>query len=238
MKSFLFTLGLKTKLDIRSSEIFITYYGVPLVFFFVMGAVFTSIMPEAKETLIATMKIFTVTMGAFIGTPSGIIEYIGKDLRKTFRSVGIPMHTILSTTVISGFINLSIVATIIYFTAPMFYNAVKPENLVSFLLGVALFTLATLLLGLLIGLYGKSSSKVTMLSQAVFLPSMMLSGIMFPSEMLPRPLEIAGLLLPATHGMKILSSDGIEGVNFAVLAGFILVALILIGVQLKSLETE
>ena len=238
MKSFLFTLGLKTKLDIRSSEIFITYYGVPLIFFFVMGAVFTSTMPEAKETLIATMTIFTVTMGAFIGTPSGIIEYIGKDLRKTFRSVGIPLQTILSTTVISGFINLSIVATIIYFTAPMFYNAVQPENLFLFLPGVALFTLATLLLGLLIGLYGKSSSKVTMLSQAVFLPSMMLSGIMFPSEMLPRPLEIAGLLLPATHGMKILSSDGIEGVNFAVLAGFILVALILIGVQLKSLETE
>lgn len=238
MKSFLFTLGLKTKLDIKNAEIFITYYGVPLVFFLVMGAVFTSTMPEANETLIATMIIFAITMGAFIGTPAGIIEYIGKDLRKTFRSVGIPLHTILSTTVISGFINLSIVATIIYFTAPTLYDAIKPLNLTLFLLGVGIFTLATLLLGLLIGLYGKSSSRVTMLSQAVFLPSMMLSGIMFPVEMLPRPLEIAGLLLPATHGMKILSSESFEVVPFMVLGGFILVALILIRIQLKSLETK
>ena len=37
-----------------------------------------------------------------------------------------------------------------------------------------------------------------MLSQAVFLPTMMFSGIMFPTEMLPQPLQVAGRILPAT----------------------------------------
>ncbi len=79
MKSFLFTLGLKTKLDIRSSEIFITYYGVPLVFFFVMGAVFTSTMPEAKETLIATMTIFYCDNG---GRLSALLQGLSSTLER------------------------------------------------------------------------------------------------------------------------------------------------------------
>ncbi len=237
MKSYLFTLYLKTKLDLKSAEILITYYLVPLGFFLVMGAVFTSIMPEAQETLIASMAIFAVTMGALIGTPSGILEYIGVDIRKTFQSVGIPFHTVISTTVISGLFNLLVMSLLIYVIAPIAYGASRPENLGLFITGLVALVLTTLLLGILIGLYGKTTSMVTMLSQVVFLPSMMLSGIMFPAEMLPKPLHYVGMVLPATHGMKILSSESLGINSFLILLFIAVLATLLIIYKLKQLKS-
>lgn len=238
MKSFLYTLYLKTKLDIKSSDILITYYLVPLVFFGFMGAVFTSTMPEAKNTIIASMTIFAITMGAFIGTPGSIIEYFKNDLRKSFKCAGIPLWTIVVSSVISGFVNLLVISVIIYFVSPIAFDAVKPNNILVYLLGFMVFLLATILIGIILGLYSKSTSKLTMYSQMLFLPSMMLSGIMFPSDLLPGPLEYIGLILPATHGMKILSSDSFILNNFLILFLFIIVSVIFILFKLNKLKYE
>ncbi len=69
MKAFLYGIILQWKLDIRSKTLLITCYIVPLLFFALMGNIFIYTMPEAKSTLIQTMTIFGVTMGAFIGLP-------------------------------------------------------------------------------------------------------------------------------------------------------------------------
>ena len=53
MKAFLYGVALQWKLDIRSKTLLITCYIVPLLFFAVMGGIFTSINPEAKSTLIS-----------------------------------------------------------------------------------------------------------------------------------------------------------------------------------------
>ena len=55
-------------MDIRERGTRMTYYLVPLVFYFVMGAVFSSINPLARQTLAATVRgIVEVLMRNFIG---------------------------------------------------------------------------------------------------------------------------------------------------------------------------
>lgn len=238
MKAFLYTFYLKTKLDIKSADILITNYLVPLLFFGVMGAVFTSIMPEYKSTLIASMIIFSVTMGALIGIPGSIMEYFQNDLRKSFKSAGIPLDVLAASSFISGFLNLSVVSSIIYVVSPIAFDATIPENTGLFLVGFAAFLTATLLFGILLGLYAKSTSQLTMFSQVVFLPSMMLSGIMFPVEMLPGPLQYVGHLFPATHGMKILSTGNLETGNLVILSAFIVVLAALIKLRINRLKKE
>lgn len=66
MKAFLYGVALQWKLDIRSKTLLITCYIVPLLFFAVMGGIFTSINPEAKSTLIQSMTVMGVSMGALI----------------------------------------------------------------------------------------------------------------------------------------------------------------------------
>ncbi len=238
MKAFLYTLYLKTKLDLKSMDILITNYLVPLLFFGVMGAVFTSIMPESRTTLIPSMVIFSVTMGSLIGIPGSIMEYSQNDLRKSFKSAGIPMDAIVASSFISGFLNLSVVSCIIYFVSPLAFKSVVPENIWLFITGFSVFLTATLLLGILLGLYAKNSSKLTMYAQLIFLPSMMLSGIMFPADMLPKILEYAGYLLPATHGMNLLSSQALETNHFLVLSMSAIVLLVLIKLRLNRLKRE
>ena len=46
MKAFLYGLFLLIKLDIRSKSLLVTCYIVPLIFFALMGGIFTSVMPE------------------------------------------------------------------------------------------------------------------------------------------------------------------------------------------------
>ena len=55
-------------------------------FFAVMGGIFTSLMPEAKDTLIASMTVMGVSMGALIGVPPSLLEIYGTDIRKMYRA--------------------------------------------------------------------------------------------------------------------------------------------------------
>jgi len=238
MKKFFYTLYLKLKLDFRNKEILITFYVVPLIFYAFMSIVFTSIMPESKGTLIASMSIFAVTMGALIGTPGTIIEYFKIDIKKSFKSSNIPLWVIPLTSFVSSFVNLLFVCLIIFITAPIFFEAQKPLDILIYFSSYVLFLIATLCIGIILGLYSKSVSKLTMYSQLIFLPSMMLSGIMFPSNMLPEFLRYAGLILPATHGMKLLSGESIDFSNIIFLVLIVLISLFLIIIKLKKLKYE
>jgi len=238
MKAFVYTLYLKSKLDIKSAEMLITYYLVPLMFFGVMGAVFTSINPESKETLIASMSIFAITMGAFIGTPSGLLPYFSNDMRKTFKCAGIPLRTIVTTTLISGFVNLSIVSLIIYLVSPVAFGGERPDKMAVHMLGISLLLIVSLMLGITLGLYTKSSSKLTMISQIVFLPSLMLSGIMFPANMLPKPLEYFGHIFPATSAMKILTGQTSVWGNYIFPGVIFVITLVLITLRLRKYRYE
>ena len=60
MKAFLYGVKLQFKMDIRSKTMLITCYLVPLVFFFFMSGIFTSIDPTAVKTLIPAMSVFVI----------------------------------------------------------------------------------------------------------------------------------------------------------------------------------
>ena len=91
MKAFLYGISLQFRLDLRSKSLLITCYLVPLLFFAVMGGIFSSLMPEARETLTQSMTIMGISMGAFIGVPPTILEMYERDMR--FSSSGHPQRS-------------------------------------------------------------------------------------------------------------------------------------------------
>ena len=82
MKAFLYGVGLQFKMDIRSKTMLITCYLVPLVFFFFMSGIFTSVDPSAINTLIPSMSVFVITMSALIGLPPSSVKFIAAKLKK------------------------------------------------------------------------------------------------------------------------------------------------------------
>lgn len=206
MKAFLTYLWIQFKIDIREKGTLLTFYVVPLVFFLVMGAVFSSITPEAKNTLSASMGIFAATMGAVLGIPTPFVKMKESGVLRAFRVNGIPGFAVLFIQIISAFLHLMIVSVIILVSAPLIFDAGLPQNYGMYFVSLIIFLFTSISIGVLIGVTAKSHSIATMLSQAVFLPSLMLSGIMFPTSMLPKPLIWLGNIFPSTHAMKAFST--------------------------------
>lgn len=202
MKAFLVELGIQFRIDFREKGVLLTFYIVPLLFYLVMGYVFAAINPEAKATLAASMAIFASTMGAILGIPGPIVKMRESGVLRAYRVSGIPGWSVLLVQGISSFLHLLIVASIILITAPLFFGAQIPVNLFGYALVLAVLLLTNISLGLLIGTISKSQSAATMLGQIIFLPSLMLGGIMFPASMLPEPLRLVGKAFPATNAMQ------------------------------------
>ncbi len=238
MNAFLYGIGLQWKLDLRNRYVLLTYYVVPLVFFLFIGGIFTSINPEAYKTLIASMSVFGVSMGAFLGAPTPLIELYGSEMKKAYKVGGIPLWTATVNNLISGLIHLMMMSVLIYLIAPLAFHAEVPASAAAYFVTHAVFITACLGIGTLLGLFLKSSSKLTIIAQLIFLPSIMLSGIMFPSSMLPDALQTVGKVFPATWGFAGLTGGGWDGTGLLVLAGFIVVTLAVSAWRIGKLKAD
>jgi ABC-2 type transport system permease protein len=77
------------------------------------------------------------------------------------------------------------------------------------------YILALLSLGLLISSRSKTQTEAIQLAQAFLLPSIMLSGYIFPIASLPVPLQLISRVLPVTHFISISRAIIIRGARFA-----------------------
>ena len=207
MTGFLYSLTLQWKLDIRSKSLLVTYYIVPLIFFLLMGGIFTSVMPEMDSTLIQSMIVMSVSMGSFLGLPPSLIEIYGSDI-KIYKANGVPIHLGLVTMVLSAFVHLMITCMAILLLAPILFKANLPSQFPLFFLALAIYIFVSLSIGSILGLTVKNQAKLTMIAQLVFLPSIMLSGIMFPITLLPDFLQVIGRLFPASWGYRLMLDHG------------------------------
>ncbi|MCI8994307.1 MAG: ABC transporter permease [Lachnospiraceae bacterium] len=209
MNGFLYGAVLQWRLDLRSRTMLITCYGVPLLFFAVMGGIFTSIMPEARDTLLASMTVFAVTMGAFIGLPPSLAEIYQSDMKNAYQVNGVPLCLGLILTNLSAFVHLFLMGVILYGVAPLSFDAKLPESPAVYFCSLALLIAVSLSVASVVGLGVKKTADTSMVSILLFMPSVMLSGIMFPAELLPKVFGTVGRLFPATWGYELLRENGI-----------------------------
>lgn len=233
MSGFLYGVVLQWKLDMRSKSLLVACYVIPLIFFLLMGGIFTSVMPEMQGTLIQSMIVMSVSMGAFIGMPPSLIETYGSEIKKVYKANGVPVYLGLLTTFISAFIHLMVTGVVIALLAPILFKATLPTHLLSFFLALAIYILVTLSMGSVLGLTVKNQAKLTMVAQLVFLPSIMLSGIMFPANLLPNFLEKIGRLFPAPWGFRLMLDRGLCFENLWYLIVLFFAATIICAVALK-----
>lgn len=236
MSAFLYGVTLQWKLDIRSKTLLVTCYIVPLLFFAIMGGIFTSIMPDAEATLIQSMTVFGVSMGAFIGLPPSLVEIYGSDIKKVYKANGVPLYLGLALTNISAYIHLFIMSIILYFAAPLMFDAKVPEDSALYFGTLAIFIGVSLSIASILGLALKDPAKTSMFSILLFLPSIMLSGIMFPMELLPEGFAIVGKLFPAFWSYKLMTAGAFSTELLLPLLIIFLVAATICGISLKRIS--
>jgi ABC-2 type transport system permease protein len=112
--------------------------------------------------------------------------------------------------ILIGYINLTFILGLAWL---WFGVVVKGSLLLLYMLALAFF-FSTLGLGTLISAVSRSFQQAAQLSQVILLPSMLLSGFLFPRDTLPEVLQWVGLTLPLTYFVNVVRGIIVKGVGF------------------------
>lgn len=92
---------------------------------------------------------------------------------------------------------------IVLIVATLLFRIPFTGSLLAFLLGVIVFIFANLMLGYLISTVARTQMQAMQMTFFVFLPSILLSGFMFPFRAMPDWAQAIGSALPLTHFLRI-----------------------------------
>jgi ABC-type multidrug transport system permease subunit len=78
-----------------------------------------------------------------------------------------------------------------------------------------LFIVTALAIGLLISMKARNQVQAMQLGMLIILPSVLLSGFMFPRSSMPLPMQIVSYAIPATHFVEIIRGIVLRGAEAA-----------------------
>jgi ABC-2 type transport system permease protein len=202
MNAFTHHFNFEFLTGIRNKQLLMLNYLFPLGFYLMMGFIMTGINPLFRDSIIPAMVTFAVMAAALLGIPDPLVNARENGIFRSYKINGVPSISILAIPAISSMLHLLIVGGIITISAPLLFQAPVPVNWVNFLLIFLITAIACTGLSVLIGVISASSRMSVLWSQLIFIPSMLLGGLMLPYSMLPAAAGKVAQLLPATHAMN------------------------------------
>jgi ABC-2 type transport system permease protein len=205
MNAFANHFAFEFRVGIRNKALMLMNYLFPLGCYFMFGALMGSINPGFLQTIVPAMSIFAVLSGALLGMPDTLVSAREAGIFRSYKINGVPALSILVIPVLTSMLHALLVTVIIALTAPAIFHGVAPTNWAGFVLVFLVAAFACAGIGVLIGVISTSSRMTVLLSQLVFLPSMILGGLMLPFSLLPPALAKVALVLPTTYAMDAFS---------------------------------
>lgn len=211
MNAFLQHFSFEFIKGIRNKNLLLLNYLFPLGFYLMMGFVMVEINPAFLENLIPAMVIFGILSATLLGIPDPLVNARENGIFRSFKINGVPSLSILLIPAITTIIHMVIVSLIITVTAPLLYDAPVPVNWANFVLIFFAIAIACTGLSVLIGVVSKSSRMTILWSQLIFVPSMLLGGLMLPFNMLPETAQKVAQILPSTQAMNAVNGLAMGG---------------------------
>jgi drug efflux transport system permease protein len=114
------------------------------------------------------------------------------------------------------YLALAYVQLLIVLVVMVFAFRVPIHGSIWLLLGLSIpYLLALLSVGLLVSSRAKTQAEAIQMAMTVMLPSVLLSGYIFPLSSLPAPLRLISVILPATHYIAISRGVIVRAARFA-----------------------
>lgn len=202
MNAFIHHFSFEFRTGIRNKTLLMMNYLFPLGFYLMMGFIMGSINPLFQEDIIPAMIIFGVLAATLLGIPDPLVTARENGIFRSYKINGVPSSSILAIPAITTILHLLIVAVLITISAPILFDALVPVNWFNFILVFFASAFACAGISVLIGVVSPSSRTTVLYSQLIFVPSMLLGGLMLPYNMLPSIAGKFAQLLPATQAMN------------------------------------
>lgn len=188
---------------VRQPSQLLLSYLFPLGFFLFMGAVMPRLDPAATATLVPAFALFAVFTGGILGLPAPLVEARRLGVTRAFRVIGVPDRAALGIPALANAVHGLAAATVVALVGPLVYGAEAPVHPAGFAGVLVLAAFAFTGLGSLIGVVSSDSRSSVLWSQSLFLPSMLLGGLMMPVSALPEGMRRFSALLPTSHLMRL-----------------------------------
>ncbi len=203
MNAFVQHFTYEFKTGLRNPSLLLINYLFPLGFYAMMGLIMTAINPLFTASMVPALVIFAIVASTILGMPSPLVEAREAGIFRSYKINGVPAASILAIPGLTTGFHALISAAIISVTAPIFFDGDAPVHLGAFV-GITLLTAFTCAsLGMLISVISENSRATILWSQLLFLPSMLIGGLMVPLDTLPEGVRSFSALLPASHAMEL-----------------------------------
>jgi ABC-2 type transport system permease protein len=212
MNAFIHHFTFEFRTGIRNKQLLLLNYLFPLGFYLMMGFIMPAINPPFRENIIPAMVVFGILSATLLGIPDPLVNARENGVFRSYKINGIPSISILVIPALTTILHLAIVTALITFTAPWLFNAPLPVNWINYILIFFSMAIACAGISVLIGVISPSSRITVLWSQLIFVPSMLLGGLMVPYTMLPDVAGKIAQLLPATQAMNALNGLAMGGV--------------------------
>ena len=216
MSAFLNHFAFEFRTGIRNRQLLFLNYMFPILFYLMMGFIMVDINPMFLESLIPAMGVFAVMAALLMGLPAFVVTAREEGIFRSYHINGVPSASILAVPALTNSFHLLIVTLIITLTAQPLFDAPLPENWINF--GIVLAAMAVAMVGIsvLIGVVSPSTNFQVMLSQLIFIPAMLVGGVMLPYEFLPEAAQMISRAFPSTHAMNAFTELAMGGTaNFS-----------------------
>jgi len=203
MNAFAAHFSFEFKSAVRNPSQLLMYYLFPLGVYLILAAIMTQLSPTFRTTLIPAMVLLAGMATFLLGLPGPYVDYRDGGVFRSYKLGGVPASSILMIPVLTAIIHFLIASAIIAASAGPLFSGALPRSWTAFLLVTLVAALSYSTIAALIGVVASNSRVTMMLSQLIFLPSMLLGGLMVPTSMLPSSIQRITYLLPTTHLMQL-----------------------------------
>jgi ABC-2 type transport system permease protein len=202
MNAFSHHFAFEFRTGLRNKQLLLMNYLFPLGFYLMMGFIMPGINPPFREVLVPAMVVFSALSSTLLGIPDPLVNARENGIFRSYKINGVPSLSILVIPAITTILHLTVVAILITATAPFLFDAPLPINWLNYITIVLSTAFACAGISVLIGVVSPNSRMTVLWSQIIFVPSMMLGGLMLPYSALPAIAGKFAQLLPATHAMN------------------------------------
>ena len=244
MKAYLAYIQITLKLTFRDRVAFFFGFAFPLAFFFIFAQTMHAEQGGVILQVVTMVLILGVLGNGLFGAGIRAVQDRETNILRRFKVAPISPAVILVASLVTGWIAYMPSALLIMLFAHTLYGMPIPERSFALfvMLTVAVFCFRAI--GLIVASVVNSAQEGQIVVQLLYMPMLFLSGITFPTSIMPIWVQILAQFLPASHlytGMQsiLVKKEGL-GENLTALGALAITALLatLLGVKLFRWEKE
>ena len=236
----------ETKVFMREPLGVVGMLGMPVVIFIVLGRSMGSGRLDATSADQAPFNVpilaaLIIAVGAVMSLVAIISIYREGGILKRLRATPLSPVTILSAHVFVKLVFTVVGLGLLVLAGRQFFPGALDVHLPSFTAALLLSTLSILSIGFVIASIVPTARFAQPIGAAFLYPMVAVSGLFFPLERLPHPLQIVAYGLPTTHAVSLMQGiwDGSGwGAHWGNVAALILVFAVCTGLSTKIFRWE